>query len=127
MSEMNVVLLMGNLTRDPEVRYTSSGTAICSLGLAINRSYRTQDGKDHEETCFVDVDVFGRQAESCRNHLKKGSPAFVEGRLRLDQWQDRTSGKNRSKLKIVATSVTFLSGPRRSDFTDDAGADSEYD
>ncbi len=119
MAEMNIVLLMGNLTRDPDVRYTPSGTAICTLGLAVNRRYQTRNGEDREETCFLDIDVFGKQAESCKNYLRKGAPVMIEGRLRLDQWKDKTSGDNRSKLKVTATSVNFLSGPgRSSSFTD---------
>ena len=119
MAEMNIVLLMGNLTRDPDVRYTPSGTAICTLGLAVNRRYQTRNGEDREETCFLDIDVFGKQAESCKNYLRKGAPVMIEGRLRLDQWKDKTSGDNRSKLKVTATSVNFLSGPgRASSFTD---------
>jgi single-strand DNA-binding protein len=109
MADMNIVLLMGNVTRDIEIRYTSSGAAIGTLGLAMNRSYRTRSGEEREEVCFVDVDVFGQQAEACRNHLSKGSPVLVEGRLRLDQWQDKRSGQSRSRLKVVAESVNFLS------------------
>jgi single-strand DNA-binding protein len=108
MADMNIVLLMGNVTRDIEVRYTSSGTAVGTLGLAMNRSFRTRSGEEREDVCFVDVDVFGQQAEACRNHLSKGSPVLVEGRLRLDQWQDKRSGENRSRLKVVAESVVFL-------------------
>jgi single-strand DNA-binding protein len=107
MADMNIVLLMGNVTRDIEVRYTSSGTAVGTLSLAMNRSFRTRSGEEREDVCFVDIDVFGQQAEACRNHLKKGSPVLVEGRLRLDQWQDKRSGQNRSRLKVLAENVTF--------------------
>lgn len=111
MASLNKVLLMGNLTRDPELKYTQGGTAICKLGLAVNRRYQTSQGEDREETCFVDIDVFGRQAELCDRYLRKGAPAFVEGRLRLDQWEDRNTGQNRSKLKINAQRVQFLGAP----------------
>ena len=111
MASFNKVLLMGNLTRDPEIRYTPSGAGVCQLGLASNRSYQTQSGELKDETCFVDVTVWGKQAESCSKYLKKGSPVFVEGRLRFEQWQDKTSGQNRSKLTVSAERVQFLSSP----------------
>jgi len=111
MASLNKVLLMGNLTHDPELKYTQGGTAICNLSLAINRRYQTRQGEDREETCFVDIDVFGRQAELCDRYLRKGAPAFVEGRLRLDQWEDRQTGQNRSKLKVTAQRVQFLGSP----------------
>ena len=111
MASLNKVLLMGNITRDPDVRYTPSGTAVCTLGLATNRRYTTSQGEQREETCFVDIDVFGRQAEACGNYLQKGSPALVEGRLRLDQWEDRRTGDRRSRLKVTAQQVQFLGGP----------------
>jgi single-strand DNA-binding protein len=118
MANLNKVLLMGNLTRDPDVRYTPSGTAICGLGLAVNRRYTTREGQEQEETCFVDVDVFGRQAESCKNYLQKGAPVLIEGRLRLDQWEDRQTGERRSRLKVTAERVQFIGGPaRRDDFS----------
>ncbi|MFO7820845.1 MAG: single-stranded DNA-binding protein [Lentisphaeria bacterium] len=111
MASLNKVLLMGNLTRDPELKYTQGGTAICKLGLAVNRRYQTSQGEDREETCFVDIDAFGRQAELCDRYLRKGAPAFVEGRLRLDQWEDRNTGQSRSKLKVNAQRVQFLGSP----------------
>lgn len=112
MASLNKVLLIGNLTRDPELRYTSGGAAICGFGLAMNRRYTTAGGEQREETCFVDIDVWGKQAESCNNYLRKGSPAFVEGRLRLDSWQDRETGKPRSRLTVTAERVQFLGSPR---------------
>ena len=115
MASLNKVLLIGNLTRDPISRSTSGGTTICELGLAINRRFRTAAGEDREETCFVDIDVFGRQAEHCSRYLHKGSLAFVEGRLRLDQWEDRTTGQNRSRLKVTAERVQFLDPRSRQD------------
>jgi len=85
MSSLNKVFLMGNLTRDPEMRTFGTGGQVCAISLAVNRRFRTSQGEDREEVCFVDVDVFGRQAENVANYLRKGSPALIEGRLRLDQ------------------------------------------
>ena len=110
MANLNKVLLIGNLTRDPELRYTPQGSAICDLGLAINRQYTTNDGVKKEEVCFVDITAWGRQAETCNRFVKKGSQIFVEGRLKLDSWQDKETGKNRSKINVVAERIQFLSG-----------------
>jgi single-strand DNA-binding protein len=116
MVSLNRVLLAGNLTRDPEVRYTPSGRAVSDLGMAINRRFRTSDGQDKEDTCFVDIVVWGRQAETCGEYLGKGSPALVEGRLQFDQWEK--DGQKNSKLKVVADRVQFLGSPRSSSFGD---------
>lgn len=113
MASYNKVLLMGNLTRDPELRYTPGGTAAAKLGMACNRRYTTAQGEDREEVCFVDVEVLGKQAESCKNYLHKGNPVFVEGRLRLDTWDDKATGQKRSRLCVQAERVQFLSGPGR--------------
>jgi len=118
MAELNKVLIMGNLTRDVELRYTTTGSAVARLGMALNRRYRTAQGEDREEVCFVDVDVWGRQAETCHQYLRKGAPAFVEGRLRLDQWEDRQSGQKRSRLLVHAERVQFLGAPRGGEFAD---------
>lgn len=107
MASLNKVFLMGNLTRDPEVRYTPKGTAVADLGMAINMVYRTQDGSDREEVVYVDVVTWGRQAETCGQYLSKGSPVFVEGRLQLDQWEDK-DGQKRSRLRVRAERVQFL-------------------
>ncbi len=109
MANVNKVLLLGRLTRDPELRYTPSGTAVCDLGIAVGRKWKGQDGSWKEETCFVDCTVWQKQAEYCAEYLKKGREVFVEGRLTLDQWQS-PEGKKRSKLKVVAQSVQFLGG-----------------
>ena len=109
MSSLNKVFLMGNLTRDPELRQAGS-SSVCKMGLAINRRYSTRDGQDREETCFVDVEAWARQAETCSRYLRKGSPVLVEGRLRQDTWEDRETGRNRSKLLIHAERVQFLGG-----------------
>lgn len=107
MANFNKVLLMGNLTRDPELRYLPSNTAVVSLGLAVNRQWRNQQGEQQEETTFIDCESFGRQAEVINQYLRKGRPIFIEGRLKLDQWQDR-EGNNRSKLKVVVESFQFV-------------------
>lgn len=108
MASFNKVILIGNLTRDPDLRTTQNGTAICDLGLAVNRRWRDQSGRDQEETCFVDVAVWGRSAENCAQYLQKGAPVLVEGRLRLEQWEDRNGGGKRSRLTVVAEVVQFL-------------------
>ena len=113
MAAYNKVILMGNLTRDPELRYTSSGTAVCQLGLAVNRTYKTQSGELREDPCFIDVTAWGKQAESCNNYLRKGAPVFVEGSLRLESWSDKTTGQNRSKHTISADQVRFLGAPQQ--------------
>jgi single-strand DNA-binding protein len=109
MATFNKVYLMGNLTRDPEVRTTPSGLKIAKLGLAVNRRYRTRDNETKEETTYVDIDAFGPQAEILEKYCQKGSPLFVEGRLRLEQWQT-TTGENRSKLSIVLENFQFIGG-----------------
>lgn len=112
MANLNKVLLMGNLTRDPEKRVTPSGTTIVKLGMAVNRRYSTQDGEQREEVTYIDIDAFGRQAEVIAQYCQKGRPLFVEGRLKLDTWQDKTSGENRSKMSVVLENFQFLgSGP----------------
>lgn len=120
---LNKVLLMGNLTADPALRYTPGGAAVCELRMAINRNFMGSNGQPREEVCYVDVTVWGKTAENCPRYLAKGSPVFVDGRLQLDQWEDRETGKKASKLRVVAESVQFLSmGPRRGDMEQD-GAD----
>ena len=106
MANFNKVILMGNLTRDPEVRYTPSGTAVADLRLAVNRRYRTADGQDHEETCFVNVTVWGKQGEACGQYLNRGRPVFIEGRLKFDEWEK--DGQKFNRLSVVAERVQFL-------------------
>ena len=108
MANLNKVMLMGNLTRDPELRYTPSGTAVASFGLAVNRKWRSKDGQDREETLFVDVTAFARQAEVMSEYLSKGRPVFIEGRLKLDKWQDKETGANRSKHTVVVDNFQFI-------------------
>ena len=103
----NKVLLAGNLTRDPELKYLNSGTAVCDLRLAINRRFKRGDGEWGEETCFLDVVVWGRQGENCNQYLKKGRGVFVEGRLKLDTWETQ-DGQKRSKHRVVGERVQFL-------------------
>lgn len=110
MPNLNKVMLIGNLTRDPEVRYTPKGSAVTDIGLAINRNYTLDDGQRREETTFVDVTFWGRQAEVLGEYMKKGRPLYVEGRLNLDQWEDKTSGQTRTKLKVVGEGFQFLGG-----------------
>jgi single-strand DNA-binding protein len=113
MGNFNKVILIGNLTRDPELRYTPKGTAIAKLGLAINRTWRDEAGATKEEVTFVDVDAFGRQAEVIGQYLKKGKPIMVEGRLRLDTWEDKQTNQKRSKLGVVLESFQFLDSGNR--------------
>src|ERR1700744_3306095 len=108
MASFNKVILMGNLTRDPELRYTPKGTAIAKIGLAVNRVWTNEAGEKKEEVTFVDVDVFGRTAENVGQYMRKGRPIMIEGRLKLDQWDDKQSGQKRSKLGVVAETVQFL-------------------
>jgi len=113
MASFNRVILVGNLTRDPELRYTPKGTAVAKVGLAVNRVWTTETGEKKEEVTFVDVDVFGRTAENVGQYMRKGSPILIEGRLRLDQWDDKQTGQKRSKLGVVAEIVQFLSSGNR--------------
>jgi single-strand DNA-binding protein len=112
MASLNKVFLVGNLTRDPEVRYTAKGTAIAKLGMAVNRTWTTETGEKKEEVTFVDIDVFGRSAENVGKYLRKGSPLLVEGRLRLDTWEDKQTNQKRSKLGVVAERTQFLGSPQ---------------
>ncbi len=110
MASYNKVILLGNLTRDPELRYTPKGTASARLGMAVNRSYKTETGETREEVTFVDIDAWGKQAELIAQYLRKGNPLFVEGRLKLDQWDDKTSGQKRSAIRVVMENFQFVGG-----------------
>ena len=112
MANFNKVLLIGNLTRDPELRYTPQGTAVASFGLASTRRWRSKAGEDREDTVFVEVSAFARQAEVISEYMSKGRPIFIEGRLKLDQWQDKETGGKRSKLTVVVENFQFLGGPQ---------------
>ena len=108
MANLNKVMLIGNLTRDIELKYTPKGSAIAELGLAINRKYKTETGELKEETTFVDVTLWGRQAEIAKEYLSKGKPVYIEGRLQLDSWDDKQTGQKRSKLKVTGEALQLL-------------------
>ena len=112
MASFNKVILLGNLTRDPELRYTPKGMATARLGLAVNRKFKAADGQEREEVTFIDVDAWGKQAELIAQYLKKGAPLFVEGRLKFDQWDDKQTGQKVSKLRVVLEGFQFVGGPR---------------
>jgi single-strand DNA-binding protein len=120
MASLNKVFLAGNLTRDPEIRYTPSGDAVGDLQMAINRKFKGRDGQEKEETCYVGVVVWGRQAETSGEYLRKGSPILVEGRLQYEQWEK--DGKKNSRLRVCADRVQFLGGPKSgAEFRDGPG------
>lgn len=129
MSNFNLCILVGRLTRDPEMRFIPSGTAVCQLGLAINRTWRDKSsGEKREETAFVDVEFWGKTAEVVTQHLSKGREILVEGRLKTDQWEDKDTGKKRSRLKVVGQSFQFIgakpsASPRPAATRDDGGFD----
>jgi single-strand DNA-binding protein len=110
MANLNKVLLIGNITRDPELRYIQSGTAVLDLGVAVNRRVKGSDGTWGDEAAFIDVTVWGKQAENCAEYLSKGRSVFVEGHLKFDQWEDKKTGDKRSKLKVTAENIQFLGG-----------------
>ena len=110
MASFNKVILLGNLTRDPEVRYTPKGSAVCDLGIAINRQYTLDSGEKREEVTFVDVVLWARLAEIAGEYLKKGRSVFIEGRLQLDTWDDKQSGQKRSKLRVIGETMQLLGG-----------------
>ena len=108
MANLNKVMLIGNLTRDPELRYTPSGKAVADISLAINRVWSNEQGQKQEETIFVDVTLWGRQAELAQQYLTKGRGVYIEGRLQMDTWDDKETGKKRSRLKVVGDNLQFL-------------------
>lgn len=110
MANFNKILLMGNLTRDPQLSYLPSNTPVVEFGLAVNRRFRRQDGEQGEETLFVDCRAFGRTAEVINQYFHKGEPIFVEGRLQLDQWEDKQSGQKRSKHRVFCENFQFVGG-----------------
>jgi len=111
MANLNKVFLIGNLTRDPELRYTPNGTAVVNFGIAVNRRFTDSNGEKKEETCFVRVVVFGKQAESCNQYLSKGRLVFIEGRLQYRSWE--VGGEKRSTLDVIAERVQFLGTPAK--------------
>src|SRR3954468_4374688 len=110
MASYNRVLLLGNLTRDPALKYTPSQMAVCEFGVACNRKFRTAQGEDREEVTFVDVTAWGKQAEVINQYMTKGKPIFIEGRLKYDQWEDKNGGGKRSKLTVVIENFQFVGG-----------------
>ena len=126
MANLNKVMLIGNVTRDPEIKYTPQGRAVTDLGIAVNRVYTPEGGEKREETTFVDVTLWGRQAEIAGEYCKKGRSIYVEGRLQLDSWEDKTSGQKRSKLRVVGEAFQLL-GPRPGGGSGgSSGGDEEY-
>ena len=115
MANLNRVHLIENLTRDPEVRYTPQGTAVADIGLAINRSWKDDNDEKKEEVTFVDVTLWGRVAEVAQEYLRKGRSVFIEGRLRLDTWDDKQTGQKRTKLKVIGESLQLLGGRAESE------------
>lgn len=114
MPNLNKVQLMGNLTRDPEVRYTPKGTAVCDLSIAVNSGFGTGDDR-REETTFIDITLWGKAAENAGQYLRKGRPVYIEGRLQMDSWDDKQTGQKRSRLKVVGESWQFLGSKPDSD------------
>lgn len=108
MASFNKTILIGNLTRDPELKYTPKGTAVCKFGIAVNRVWTNEAGEKKEEVTFIDIDAFGRTAENIGQYMRKGRPIMIEGRLKLDQWEDKQTGAKRSKMGVVAETVQFL-------------------
>ncbi len=109
MANLNKVFLIGNLTRDPELRYTPNGTAVASFGMAVNRTWTGQSGEKKEEVCYVDINAFGRRAEVINEYLNKGNPIFIEGRLQFNQWETK-DGQKRNTLRVVAENFQFIGG-----------------
>lgn len=126
MANFNKVYLIGNLTRDPELRVTPKGTAICQFGLAVNRQFKDESGAMRDDTTFVDIEAWGKQGETISKYCTKGRPLFVEGRLKLDQWEDKASGQKRSKLKVVLEGFQFL-GTGQRDGAGGGGGGGEFD
>lgn len=125
MASLNKVMLIGNVTRDPELKYTPKGSAVADLGLAVNRTYTNQNNEKVEETTFVDVELWGRLAEIAGEYAKKGRSIFIEGRLRIDSWEDKQSGQKRSRLKVVGEGLQLLGGGNRSGGAPGGGGDYE--
>jgi len=114
MASYNKVILVGNLTRDPELKYTPKGTAIARISLAVNRKWKTESGEEKEEATFVDCDAFGRTAEVMQQYLTKGKPVLIEGRLKLDTWEDKNTNQKRSKIGVVIETFQFLGSSTKS-------------
>jgi single-strand DNA-binding protein len=118
MADFNKFIGMGRITRQPETRQLPNGSAVTDFGMAINRKYKSKDGQEGEEVCFVDISAWGRQGEVVAQYVNKGAPLFVEGRLKFDQWE--SDGQKRSKLTVVAERVQLMGAPKRDDQSPDA-------
>ena len=125
MPNLNKVLLMGNLTRDPELRVTPKGTPICQFGLAVNRTFKMESGESREEVTFVDIEAWGKQGETIAKYCTKGRPLFVEGRLKLDTWEDKNTKEKKSKMRIVLENFQFLGDGRGGGGAAPAGGEHE--
>ena len=121
--QLNVVIIGGNLTRDPELKYVPSGTAVTKFSVAVNRKFKTREGDFKDEVSFIDVTVWGKSAENCSQYLKKGSPCIVQGRLKQEQWES-AEGQKRSRITVVADNVQFV-GTKRQANEGDAPSESE--
>ena len=110
MANLNKVMLIGNLTRDPDLKYTPGNQAVCEIGLAVNRKYRTKDNEEREEVTFIDCEAWGKAAELIKQYMTKGRPIFIEGRLKLDTWEDKNGGGKRTKMRVVVEEFQFLGG-----------------
>ena len=126
MSSFNRVILMGNLTRDPEVRFTQGGMGICTFSLAVNERFKGSDGEYQDRATFVEVTMFGKRGEAFGKFHRKGAAAFIEGKLRLDQWDDKETGAKRSKLFVVADSFEFVNGADKKEKSHQGGAQDDY-
>jgi single-strand DNA-binding protein len=129
MASFNKVILMGNLTRDPEMRVTPGGLSICRFSLAVNRAWKDKDGQEKEEVSYIDVDSFGKQAEVIAKYLTKGRPVLIEGRLKQDRWEDKNTKEKRTKILVVLESFTFVGsrGETGGDAGDGAPSGANYD
>jgi single-strand DNA-binding protein len=125
MPGFNQVILLGNLTRDPELRYTPQGTAVADFAIAVNRKFNKKDGEQVDEVAFVDVTAWARLAEICAEFLKKGRPLLVSGRLAQDRWDDEATGQKRSRLRVVAETIQFLGSGSRDDVAPSEAAPAE--
>ena len=125
MASYNKVMLIGNLTRDPEVRYTPKGSAVCDIGLAVNRVYTSDSGEKVEEVTFVDVVLWAKMAELAGKYLHKGRPVFIEGRLQMDSWEDKQTGQKRTRMRVVGEQMQFLGSPQGGDRAPAGGGDDE--
>lgn len=123
MANLNKVMLIGNLTRDPELRVTPKGTAICQFSLAVNRKFKDESGGEREEVTYIDVEAWSKQGETIAKYCTKGRPLFVEGRLRLDQWEDKTTKEKRSRMKVVLENFQFLGSGRADGGAPSAGGE----